>query len=44
LAGLCRADPEIWIGKNRLLRVIHRLSPALAAQIMRNRTPKPLAT
>jgi uncharacterized oxidoreductase len=39
LAGIGRGEPEIWIGKTRLLRRVNRLSPALAARIMRARTP-----
>lgn len=35
LAGAERGQPEIWIGKARLLRHVMRLSPALAHGIMR---------
>ncbi len=37
LRGLERGKPEVWIEKARLLRIIHRLSPALAYAIMRDR-------
>lgn len=36
VAGLRRDAAEIWVGKTRLLRIIHRLSPALAARMLRN--------
>ena len=35
LQGLNRGTDEIWIGKTRVLRWIHRVSPALAAKILR---------
>ena len=35
LQGLKRGTDEIWIGKTRVLRWIHRVSPALAAKILR---------
>lgn len=37
LAGLERGRNEIWIEKARLLRIVHRLSPALAYRLMRDR-------
>ncbi|WBU53028.1 SDR family oxidoreductase [Paracoccus sp. SCSIO 75233] len=36
LDGLERGLDEIWIEKTRLLRMVHRLSPALAYRIMRD--------
>lgn len=35
LQGIKRGADEIWIGKTRMLRWINRLSPALAARILR---------
>ncbi len=35
LLGLQRRSPEVFVGKVRLLAWIHRLSPSLAARIMR---------
>ena len=35
LDGLQRGRHRIWVGKTKALRVIHRLSPALAARILR---------
>lgn len=37
IAGVERGRDEIWIEKTRMLRVVHRLSPALAYRIMRDR-------
>lgn len=37
LAGVERGLDEIWIEKTKLLRIVHRLSPALAYCIMRDR-------
>ncbi|WP_146299249.1 SDR family oxidoreductase [Nitratireductor mangrovi] len=37
IAGVERGRDEIWIEKTKLLRVVHRLSPALACRIMRDR-------
>ena len=34
--GLERDREEIWIGAARLLRILHRLSPALAARLVRD--------
>lgn len=35
LNGLARRQPEIWVGKARVLRWIDRVSPMLAARILR---------
>ncbi|MFT6604828.1 MAG: putative oxidoreductase [Halocynthiibacter sp.] len=35
LAGLASNKKEIWVEKTKLLRIINRLSPALAAKILR---------
>ncbi|WP_334194548.1 SDR family oxidoreductase [Pararhodobacter sp.] len=35
LAGLERGQAEIWVGKAKLLRLVNRLSPALAARLLR---------
>lgn len=35
IAGLVRGRAQVWVGKTRLLRGLHRLSPALAARILR---------
>ncbi|PTX01905.1 SDR family oxidoreductase [Pararhodobacter aggregans] len=35
LAGLERGQAEIWVGKARLLRLVNRLSPGLAARLLR---------
>lgn len=37
IRGIEQGKPEIWIEKTRLLRVVHRLAPALAYRIMRDR-------
>jgi uncharacterized oxidoreductase len=37
IRGIERGKAEIWIEKTRALRILHRLSPALAYRIMRNR-------
>ena len=34
--GLLNERKEIWVGKTRLLRILHRLSPAIACRILRN--------
>ncbi|MGS4984610.1 MULTISPECIES: SDR family oxidoreductase [Pseudosulfitobacter] len=35
IAGLARGQPEVWVGKAKMLRVLNRLLPAVAARIMR---------
>lgn len=35
LDGIAAGKSEIWVGQMKLLRLIHRLSPALAARILR---------
>lgn len=35
VTGLSKGRAEIWIGKTKLLRLINRVSPALAAKILR---------
>ncbi|MEW2914260.1 SDR family NAD(P)-dependent oxidoreductase [Leisingera sp. JC11] len=35
LGGIAAGKSEIWVGQMKLLRLIHRLSPALAAGILR---------
>ena len=37
IAGVERGLDEVWIEKTKLLRVLHRLSPALTYRIMRGR-------
>jgi uncharacterized oxidoreductase len=39
IEGLEAGQEEIWVDKTRLLRRVNRVSPALAARIMRARTP-----
>ncbi|MDO6962970.1 SDR family oxidoreductase [Rhizobium alvei] len=34
--GIERGQNEIWVGNTHLLRLINRLSPRLAARILRN--------
>lgn len=36
IEGIERERREVWVGKTRLLRIISRLSPALACRILRN--------
>ncbi|UOA25673.1 SDR family NAD(P)-dependent oxidoreductase [Pseudosulfitobacter sp. DSM 107133] len=35
IAGLARGRREIWVGKTKILRILHRALPAVAASIMR---------
>lgn len=35
IAGLARNKSEIWIGKTKLLRIINRIAPSIAARILR---------
>lgn len=35
LAGVERGQAEIWVGKAKLLRLVNRLSPGLAARLLR---------
>ncbi|MGR3761856.1 SDR family NAD(P)-dependent oxidoreductase [Roseobacteraceae bacterium NS-SX3] len=35
LRGVARGKSEIWVGQMQLLRMIHRLSPGLAARLLR---------
>lgn len=34
--GIERRNREVWVGKTRLLRILHRLSPAFAYRLLRN--------
>ena len=36
IEGIQRARSTVWIGRTRMLRVVNRLSPALAKRILRN--------
>ena len=42
LAGIEDRRDEIWIGRTRLLRLVHRLSPALAFRILRGENTRAL--
>jgi len=35
ISGLIRGKPEIWVAQTKMLRLVNRLSPALAARILR---------
>lgn len=35
VAGLARNKTEIWIGKTKILRIINRIAPSIAARILR---------
>ncbi|MFK5979238.1 MAG: SDR family NAD(P)-dependent oxidoreductase [Rhizobiaceae bacterium] len=35
IAGLIKNQTEIWVGKTKLLRIINRLAPSIAARILR---------